>query len=55
MDAPLGTLISSVVGGLVFALIALVCCSPPYREQNKSLFEDEPAVKGTPNNDSKLA
>jgi hypothetical protein len=49
MDALLSMIIG---GGLLFTL---VCRSHRYREQNKSLFDDEPAAEGAPNNDSKLA
>jgi hypothetical protein len=52
MSALRRTIICGVVGGLVFAL---VYCSHRYREQNKSLFDDEPAAEGILNDDSKLA
>jgi hypothetical protein len=52
MDALPGTIICGVVGGLV---LALVCCSHRYKEQKKSLFDDEPAAEGSSDNDSKLA
>jgi hypothetical protein len=54
MSTVLGTILGGVVDGLVY-VFALVCCSHRGREQNKSLFDDEPAAEGAPNDDSKLA